>query len=142
MNFYEAQKFFKNMYPDKKILFDFDAKCYGSLEIVHTDGLPNILHHVESNKVLVSVEGLSPFYVPIVPHRTIVTWQAVKEFINSHADVAIPPANLETLSVLKKNSDPNYELCINEHALMSGLTKEQIDSKVTEFVQKQEKYLI
>lgn len=133
MNYYEAQDFFKNIYSGKKISFDFDAKCYGSLEIVHTDGSPNILHHIESNKLLVSVEGLDPFYVPIVPHRTLITWQAVKEFINSHDDVAIPPVNLKTLASLKNNSDPKYQACLNEHALMSGLTPEQIDSKIVNF---------
>jgi|694.fasta_scaffold00191_46 hypothetical protein len=133
MNYYEAQEFFKSIYPGKQISFDFDAKCYGSLEIVHTDGSPNILHHIESTKILVSVEGMDPFYTPIVPHRTLVTWQAVKGFINSHTDVAIPPANLETLATLKNNADPNYQVCLNEHALMSGLTPEQIDSKVISY---------
>jgi hypothetical protein len=133
MNYYEAQEFFKSIYPGKQISFDFDAKCYGSLEIVHTDGSPNILHHIESNKVLVSVEGMDPFYTPIVPHRTLVTWQAVKGFINSHTDVSIPPANLETLANLRKNADPNYLVCLNEYVVMSGMTTEQIDNKVVIF---------
>ena len=31
------------------------------------------------------------------------------------------------------NANPNYQVCLNEHALMSGLTPEQIDSKVINY---------
>lgn len=69
MNLYEAKDFFKQMYPNKQISFDFDEKCYRFLEIVMTDGKPNPTHHCECQKVKVMIEGMDPIYVPIQPHR-------------------------------------------------------------------------
>jgi hypothetical protein len=71
MNFFEAQDFFKQMYPGKEMKFSFDQKCHRFYEIVITDGKPNPIHHVENNKVKVEVSGMDPIYVPIQPHREV-----------------------------------------------------------------------
>jgi hypothetical protein len=83
MNFFEAQDFFKNMYPGKSIKFEFDKKCIRVMEIIHTDGKPNPVHHIEYQKVKVIVDGSDPVYVPIMPHRMNCDWEYVKEHINT-----------------------------------------------------------
>ncbi len=83
MNFFEAQDMFKKMYPGKEIKFEFDEKCHRFHELIYTDGVPNPVHHIESNKVKVSVEGMQPIYSPIQPHRECVTWEHMKKLINS-----------------------------------------------------------
>lgn len=83
MDFYEAQDFFNQMYPGKKIAYEFDDKCQRKCEIVFTDGKPNDIHHVENNKVKVTVEGQNPVYVPIQPHRESKSWDEMKTLVNS-----------------------------------------------------------
>lgn len=83
MNIYEAQDFFKNMYPEKKITFDFDLKCIRQIEIIQTDGFPNLLHNIEYQKLKVSIEGMEDLYVPILPHRMGIQWDVLKKHVNS-----------------------------------------------------------
>lgn len=82
MNFFETQDFFKTINPGKNLSFDFDHKCHRIHELIYTDGKPNPIHHVENNKVKVTVEGQDPIYVPIKPHRQVYTWEAIKNMIN------------------------------------------------------------
>lgn len=86
MNFFQAQDFFSQMYPGKKIIYEFDEKCHRFHELVYTDGIPNPVHHVENHKVKVTVEGMTPIYVPIMPHRECYTWAAIKEIIMKKPD--------------------------------------------------------
>lgn len=82
MDFLEAQDVFNKMYPLKKITFDFDEKCHRNYELVFTDGIPNPIHHIANNKVKVTVEGMDPIYVPILPHREVATWDHMTNLIN------------------------------------------------------------
>ena len=82
MNFYEAQDFFKQMHPGKTINYEFDEKCHRVREIIYTDGVPNEMHHIENDKVKVTVEGMASVYVPIAPHRECCTWEYMKNLIN------------------------------------------------------------
>lgn len=81
MNFFEAQDMFKQWYPNKQISFEFDNKCCRVQEIMYTDGLPNECHHIENNKVKVTVEGMEPLYVPIIPHRQTCTWEYMRNLL-------------------------------------------------------------
>ena len=83
MNFFEAQEVFKQMHSDKIVTFEFDKNCIGLMEIVHTDGKPNPVHHIEYQKVKVSIEGQDSIYFPIAPHRMCCSWEYVKAHINS-----------------------------------------------------------
>lgn len=83
MNFYETQDMFKQIYPGKQISFEFDDKCCRVHEIIYTDGLPNEAHHIENNKVKVTIEGMDSIYVPILPHRQVCTWSHMKNLIAS-----------------------------------------------------------
>lgn len=83
MNYFEAKEMFKKMYPEKKIDFEFDEKCHRVHELIYTDGKPNPVHHIENDKVKVSVEGMDAIYVPIQPHRECATWEHMKSLINS-----------------------------------------------------------
>ena len=82
MNFYEAQEFFAKLYPGKKISYEFDDKCHRFYELVFTDGVPNPVHHIENRQVKVTVEGMDPLYVPIMPHRECADWDYMKNLIN------------------------------------------------------------
>lgn len=86
MNLYEAQDFFKKMYPDKLVTFEFDKKCIRTFEIVHTDGKPNPYHHIEYNQVKVTPQDAESIYVPIAPHRMSCSWDESKKHINSLSD--------------------------------------------------------
>lgn len=81
MNIFEVQDLFRNMYPEKKVSFEFDEKCHRYHELVYTDGKPNPVHHVDNNKVKVTVEGMEPKYVDIDSHRENYTWDAMKDLL-------------------------------------------------------------
>ncbi len=81
MNFYEAQDFFKKMYADKEVKFEFDDKCHRTHEVIYTDGVPNEAHHIENDKVKVTVEGMDPVYVPIAAHRECCTWDYMQNLL-------------------------------------------------------------
>ena len=81
MNFFQVQEFFKQMHPCKTIIFTFDEKCHCMHEINYTDGIPNAIHHIENNKVKVSIEGMDPTYVSIQPHRQNISWEDIKKMI-------------------------------------------------------------
>lgn len=83
MNFFEAQEFFKKMYPGKKISYDFDDNCARMHEIIYTEGKPNTHHHVDNDQVRVSVEGMDPFYCPIQSHRLTVHWNDLSQIIQN-----------------------------------------------------------
>lgn len=83
MNLYECKDFFRQSYPEKKIDFSFDEKCYRSFIVTFTEGNPNEMHHIDHNKVKVEVEGMAPIYVPILTHRETCEWGKVREFVLS-----------------------------------------------------------
>jgi hypothetical protein len=83
MNLFEAQNMFEKMHPGKKIDYQFDEKCHRVHELYYTDGKPNPIHHVESDKVKITVEGMEPIYISIAPHRECYTWEMIKGLINS-----------------------------------------------------------
>lgn len=82
MNVYEAQDHVKQMYPDKLVILEFDEACLRLIEVIHTEGKPHSVHHVEYDRVKVSVDGITPFYMSIQPHRMCCTLQWVKDHIN------------------------------------------------------------
>ena len=82
MDFFQLQEFFKEMHPGKSIRYEFDEKCHRIHELIYTDGIPNLIHHIENDKVKVTVEGQEPIYVSIMPHRECATWEHMKEMIN------------------------------------------------------------
>ena len=86
MDFFQAQDFFKQMHPGKNISYDFDVNCIRQLEIIHTEGSPNPIHHLQYEKLKVTVAGMPPVYVPIAPHRACIEWKEVKKHINSLPD--------------------------------------------------------
>lgn len=87
MDFFSAQDFFKQMYPGKKIDYEFDEKCHQKHELIYTEGKPNAHHHVENDRVKVTVEGLPSVYVKILPHREVFTWEEIKRIINSKTEI-------------------------------------------------------
>lgn len=89
MNYFEAQDFFKQANPGKSISFDFDDNCIRQIEAIYTDGQIHPVNHVEYQKLKVTVEGLSPVYVPIAPHRMNMTSDYLKNKIAS--DVVYQP---------------------------------------------------
>lgn len=86
MDFFQAQDLFNKMHPGKKVSFEFDEKCQRVHELIYTDGIPNHIHHIENNKVKVTVEGQEPVYISILPHRECATWDYMKKLINSKQD--------------------------------------------------------
>ena len=81
MNFNELKEFFKKLYPDKLVSFEFDGRCHRVHEIIYTDGIPNPVQHIECNQVKVTPHGMPSQYVPIHPHRMNCTWNEMKKLI-------------------------------------------------------------
>ncbi len=90
MDFIQAQDLFKNMFPGKTIKYEFDEKCHRFHELTYTDGIPNAIHHIENNKVKVTVQGMDSQYVSIKPHRECCSWETMKKMINSKEDPQNP----------------------------------------------------
>ena len=82
MNYLEIQAFFKKLFPDKKITFEFDDYCYGKIEVGFTDGKPNDENHIECGKVKASIENMRPIHVDIIPYRQVVSLEYVRECLN------------------------------------------------------------
>ena len=130
MDFFQAQEFFAKMYPGKTIGYEFDDTCHRTIELVHTDGLPNLIHHVECNKVKVNVEGMEPIYCPIQAHRFNTTWMAAKAYINAKSDVYFNPEDIENLKKLQSEDKSGYDSKIKELCEYTGLSVEQIESEM------------
>jgi hypothetical protein len=86
MNFFKLKEFFKQLHPGKQIFYEFDEKCHRTHELIYTDGIPNEMHHIENNRVKVTVDGQDPIYMDIIPHRECVTWEYMKTLINNKPD--------------------------------------------------------
>lgn len=97
MNLYEAQDFFKGMHPGKNIEWSWPKECFRTIELVHTNGKPNVYHHVECNKVCMTVEGQQPILVPIAPHRHTLTMKDIQTLI-SFDDFHFPENTREEIS--------------------------------------------
>ncbi len=83
MNLYQVENYFKDIYKGKNVFLDFDMNCVRQMEIVYSDGKPHESHHLEYQKVRVTVDGTEPVYVSIAPHRIGIEWKNVKEYISS-----------------------------------------------------------
>lgn len=153
MDFFEAQEFFKKMYPDKLIRYDFDESCHRLSELVFTEGLPNLVHHLECRQVKVTVDGQDPFYAPIKPHRIGCSWAEIKNMLLSKEDVFIDKEELNALADLQdqlnvqipdnaREEDKmvasaekvaiqrDYDNIIIQIVELSGLSKEKIEEKI------------
>jgi hypothetical protein len=82
MNFFEAQDFFKKLYPNDVIKFQFDEKCHKIHELIYTDGIPNEQHHIQCDKLRVTIGNQPPVYIPIAPHRMNCDWNTMKQMIS------------------------------------------------------------
>jgi hypothetical protein len=127
MNFFEAQEFFKKMYPDKLVTFDFDDTCIRQIECIYTDGQLHPMNHVEYNRVKATPLGMASTYIPIAPHRAIVTAATVKAKIPKD-DVHMHPDTAKAFNDLK--GKPDYDVKMQEHMAITGMTKAQIESKL------------
>lgn len=127
MNFYEAQEFFKKLYPDRLVTFDFDDKCIRHIECIYTDGQLHPTNHVEYQQVKVTPQGMPSQYVPIQPHRMILTANTIKNKL-ANDDIYMHPDWIQSLNELK--GTPYYDIAIKEHIEMTGLSRAQIESKI------------
>lgn len=129
MDLYEVQEMIASQFPDKNVTFEFDESCHRFIEIVVTDGLPNVVHHIENNKVKVNVEGIYSFYLPIQPHRMNFTWTAIKELLGKKNDVHIHPTDLDFLKECDKDCD-DYKAKMDQLVSFTGLSQKDIESKL------------
>lgn len=81
MNLFQTQDFFKNLYKDKSVKFEFDQKCHSRYELIIVEGKLNPVHHLENDKIKVTVEDMDSVYVPISPHRQNFTTEEMLNFI-------------------------------------------------------------
>ena len=126
MNLFEAQEFFQNMHPGKKIDWTFPKDTFRTIELVHTEGKPNIYHHVECNKVCMNVEGQAPIMVPIAPHRHTLTMKDIQTLI-SFDDFHFPENTRDEIS----KSDPQVvEDILKNVANATGKNIEQVRAKL------------
>lgn len=105
MNLIEAHEFFKSMNPGKNVKLEFDQSCLYQIEIIHTDSLAHIMNHVEYRKVKVTVEGNNPVYVPIAPHREIMTLSDVKKYMAGMESAYIHPDDVRAYKEAKDEKE-------------------------------------
>jgi len=131
MDFFEAQEFFQKQYPNKEIKYEFDDSCHRFNEMVFTDGLPNMIHHIECRKVKVTPEGMDSFYASISPHRMAVSWVDMKKIAEAQllkTDVHINDEFLKELASLKDENE--LETSMNEVIKMCGISKFNLKKKI------------
>lgn len=83
MNLYETKDFFKKLYPNKEVLFEFDNNCIRSIEITQTEGKAHLYHHIDYDKLKVTPNGDPSVYIPISNHREVCTFEWIKNHINT-----------------------------------------------------------
>lgn len=127
MNLYEAQDFFKKMYPDNACVFEFDDNCIRQCEMIMTDGLPHRVNHVEYQKVKVTPKDMPSVYIPISPHRMNVSWANYKKIISSYKDVYFSKEDLEELRKFRDADKTSYEDKIAEYCDLCGMSQEEIE---------------
>lgn len=131
MDFFSVKETFTNMFPDKLKTFTFDDKCIRKMEIILTDGLPNLQHHVEYDKIKVSIEGIPDQYVKIAPHRDMIYWKDHKSFIMSKNEIYIHPDHVKNLKDLKENKSENYDIALSEFCMWSAMSKEDVEKNIS-----------
>jgi len=133
MDIVETQKMFKEMYPDTLVKFDLDEKCLRKCECIMTEGLPNLHHHLEFEKVRVIVENILDRYVPITTHRVTTNWAEFKKIVSSKNEVYLHPETKKVFKELSIDSEKKveYEQAIQDFSSLSGMTKEQIEASLT-----------
>lgn len=129
MDYFQVQEFFQQANPGKQISYDFDDQCIRQIESIYTDGKMHIVNHVQYQKVKVSVEGMSPVYVPIAPHRMLVTAANLKNKV-ANDDVYFHPKEIENLKSLKDKDNAALEMHVQYLSDQSGKSKEEILSQV------------
>ena len=127
MDYFELQEFMQAANPGKKIFYEFDENCHRIIEIVLTEGKPNLAHHVESRRVKVTVAGSDPVYVPITPHREIYSWVDIKKMIIAKNDVHV---NQSEIDQVKQLPPEERERVIKNLSDISGLSFNQMRAKV------------
>lgn len=130
MDLYEAQDFYKTAFPGKNVLFEFDEKCHRSYDITCTEGLPNPISYIVCRYVKVTVEGISPQYIPIDPHRIAIGWAGMKNIIDSKTDVYLTSDFKEGLEDLKKKKHKDLDKALDQVSNLTGLHKDKILSKL------------
>lgn len=133
MDLIELKEMMKKSFKDKEIIYDFDYKCSRLINVCLTNGVPNLLHQIEFNQVKMTVEGFESQYINIQPHRCTLSWVDVQKFIDqkiNENDVFFPDENIKQINNLKMIDPENFEKSINDLIVMSGLSKEKIESKL------------
>lgn len=69
MDFFETERFLKKKYPGKLKNLEFDEECYRHCAFVLTEGSPNLVSHIECDRVKASIEGMMDQYISISPCR-------------------------------------------------------------------------
>ncbi len=129
MNLYEAQEFYNKMFPGKKIDYEFDDKCIRQIECIYTDSNLHMLNHIEYQQVKANVDGIDPVYIPIKPHRILISAAQLKDKI-SNDNIFIHPEILIQLKKMMEDKDSNLKNKLEEISLYSGLSEDQIISKL------------
>lgn len=126
MDYYQTQSFFKEMFKGQKVSFEFDDKCIRKLELIYSEGKMHIDNHIEYQKVKVTTENFTPFYVPIQPHRMIAPVSFVKDKV--HEDEIY--FHQEHKDAYAKASDEEKAMKLTELSALTGMSAEQIKKQL------------
>lgn len=129
MDLFQAIEFFQGMHPGKKIEVNFPMSCFRQIELVHTNGKPNIMHHIECHHVEVTIDGTQKHKVPIKPHRMTVPISEVRKMID-FSDFHLN--DHEKVQFLKmKSEDPSvYEDAVKQLSGHTNVSVEDVKKKI------------
>jgi hypothetical protein len=77
MDIYQVEDLFKKIYKNKKVEISFDPLCVKTIEIGFLNGVPNEVHHLEFDRVKVTVDSAEDNYVDIMPHRDVMSFDDI-----------------------------------------------------------------
>lgn len=79
MDIYKIEQSFKDSNPETNVEVVFDSKCVDKYEIRLDNGesLPSV--HVEYAKCLVKIDGQHDMYMPIDPHRDVISYEDFRQ---------------------------------------------------------------
>lgn len=83
MNLEDIKEFIQASYKNHDIEYEFDKKCHSYIEISLDEGKPLLLNQVINSMVKVTIHNVGTAYFPIDPYRKDLSWNEVRDLVNS-----------------------------------------------------------
>ena len=129
MDLFQAIEFFQQLHPGKEIQINFPVDCFRQIELIHTNGKPNVMHHIECHHVEVIVDGTQKHKVPIKPHRMTVPISEIRKMID-FSDFHLNDHEIVQFKKMREEQPSVYEDALRQLSGHTNMSVEDIKKKI------------